>query len=110
MKFAPCLAVVCVVGASAVIEGPAVAAPRTYSVIFDVTLDGNGKFVSATVSKVIDPAKGMDGVNVKIPDSYVAAATDLIRQRTFEAGREHVFVYYFYDPKLPNHVPAGPYG
>jgi len=93
--------------------GVAAAAPpnRTYTVIFDIKLDAEGKFVSADIASIIDPSTGSTKpVDVKPTEAYVTAAREELSKGTYQAGKEHVFMYRYYNPKFPDRVMTSPVG
>jgi hypothetical protein len=85
-----------------------VPAPHLYGVVFEVTADGVGKIDTIVISKVIDPATGTtDPINLSVPSTYVTAAREWLRQRTYKPG-SHFFTYTFFDPLRPTKADIDP--
>src|SRR3954468_9672431 len=58
---------------------------KLYAAIFGVTVGESGELVSFRLDKVIDPqSKSAAAVNVSVPESYIAAARDLVLAKRYE--------------------------
>ena len=98
-----------IAGVSAAVSGPTPTSPHIYAVVFAATVDSNGKIDTLVVSKVIDPSSGTtDAVEVAVPKDYLAAARDLLRQRTYPTNPGHFFTYTFFDPTQPSKADIDP--
>jgi hypothetical protein len=94
---------------------PSYAAQRVYSVIFEVSEDGQGKVTDVTVAKVIDPMSGSTKpVQVSVSETYLASARAEIARRAEarrsagETSKPHYFTYFYYDPRLPDRLDVLP--
>ena len=84
------------------------AAVRYYGVIFEVTTDSIGKVEALKFVKVIDASSGESTtVDLAVPDTYITAARETLRQRTYKAN-EHFFTYTLYDPNRPARADLDP--
>lgn len=92
------------------VAGAAQAArPKVYAVIFEITVDAEGKLASVTVSKVIDPRTGStDAVKVQVPDSYVEAMRAKLAAQTFDPAKPRFYMFRYYDPRMPGNIDAPP--
>jgi hypothetical protein len=84
-------------------------AAHFYAVVFEATLGPDNRIDVLKVAKVIDPASGStEAVTLAVPDSYVAAAREHLRQRTYPPQPGPFFTYLFYDPERPTDMEVGP--
>jgi hypothetical protein len=76
----------------------------------DITLDPEGRYVDAKLGRIVDVGSGSPAaVNVPVPEEYLAKARAELAGHTCVAGREHVFMYRYYDPARPAEVLMSPY-
>ena len=90
-------------------QSSALAAPKLYAVVFQVTVSPAGKIDTLEVSKVIDPSSGnTHEVEVVVPQSYVVAARTFLSKRTYPSDPKQFFTYTFYDPSQPTRADIDP--
>jgi hypothetical protein len=82
---------------------------RLYGVIFQVTTGTSGKVEKLDIAKVIDPASWTtDPVDVEVPESFVLAAHNFLRDRTYPGSPKQFYTYIFYDPLQPERADIDP--
>ena len=72
---------------------------RVLAVIYEITLDPQGKPTAVTPVRVIDPASGsQDAVDIPVPEPVLARARDKWMKEAYEPGPASVFSYEFFSP------------
>jgi hypothetical protein len=90
-------------------QAPSLVSTKVYAVIFQATVNSNGKIDTIEVSKVVDPSSGTtNAVDIAVPQSYVLAARAFLSKRTYSADPKQFFTYTFYDPSQPTRADIDP--
>lgn len=103
-RFLGLLAVLGLLWAAPAASQPSARVPgHLYAVIFEVSVDGEGKVRDVKATRVIDPASGrQDPVDVQPPPEYLAAVRSRISSRTYRPDMPKFYTYTLYDPAQPD--------
>jgi hypothetical protein len=102
----------------AVGASPAGSAPpehKRYVVIYELTVDAQGKVATLKVDKVLDPSLATspeDAINhpveMTLPEAYLTAVRAFLDRRGYEPGREKFYTYTIFDPSRPQDPDPSP--
>jgi hypothetical protein len=91
------------------LSGAAWASDKHFVVIYEVTVDAEGKVSTLKVERVLDPslAQGPEDainhpVDMVIPETYLAAVRAFLGRRTYQAQPSRFFTYTIFDPSRPD--------